>query len=108
VAVVMGALSIRLSAWLVMRFGPRTVLVTGQLMIAAGLTLLALGPMNSDYLRNLLLPIVMLGVGAGLSFPSVSIVAMSGATPSDSGLASGLINTTTQVGGALGRALLAT
>jgi MFS family permease len=51
---------------------------------------------------------VLLGVGAGLSFPALTILAMSGATPSDSGLASGLLNTTAQVGGALGLAVLAT
>jgi EmrB/QacA subfamily drug resistance transporter len=108
VAIAMGTLSVRLSPWLVMRFGPRTVLLAGQVMIAVGLAALALGPMDSDYVRNLLLPMVLLGVGAGLAFPSLAIVAMSGATPSDSGLASGLLNTTTQVGGALGLAVLAT
>jgi hypothetical protein len=51
---------------------------------------------------------VLLGVGAGLSFPSLTTIAMSGATPSDSGLASGLVNTSLQVGGALGLAVLAT
>jgi hypothetical protein len=51
---------------------------------------------------------VLLGVGAGLSFPALTMLAMSGATPSDAGLASGLINTTGQVGGALGLAVLAT
>ena len=56
-----------------------------------------------------LLPVmVLLGIGAGLSFPALMTLAMSGATPSDSGLASGLVNTTQQVGGALGLAVLAT
>jgi hypothetical protein len=51
---------------------------------------------------------VLLGIGAGLCFPALMTLAMSGATPSDAGLASGLINTTAQVGGALGLAVLAT
>jgi MFS family permease len=51
---------------------------------------------------------VLMGVGAGLSFPSLMTLAMSGATPSDSGLASGLVNTSVQVGGAIGLAVLAT
>jgi MFS family permease len=52
--------------------------------------------------------ILLLGVGAGLAFPSLMTLAMSAATPEDSGLASGLVNTTQQVGGALGLAVLAT
>src|SRR5262249_20299911 len=108
VALGMGALSLGLSARLIMHFGPRNVLLAGQTLITVGLVLLARGPMQSDYVRDLLLPMVLLGVGAGLSFPSLTILAMSGATPSDSGLASGLLNTTTQVGGALGLAVLAT
>jgi hypothetical protein len=63
---------------------------------------------HADYVRNLLPVMVLLGVGAGLSFPSLTTIAMSGATPSDSGLASGLVNTSLQVGGALGLAVLAT
>ncbi len=51
---------------------------------------------------------LLLGTGAGLAFPALMTLAMSGATRSDSGLASGLVNTTTQVGGAIGLAVLAT
>ena len=51
---------------------------------------------------------LLLGAGAGLSFPALMTLSMSGATPSDAGLASGLVNTTLQVGGALGLAVLAT
>src|SRR6201999_3834623 len=53
-------------------------------------------------------PMALLGIGAGVAFPSLMTVAMSAATPSDAGLASGLVNTTAQVGGALGLAVLAT
>jgi hypothetical protein len=59
---------------------------------------------TSDILPAMLL----LGVGGGVSFPSLMTLAMSGVTPSESGLASGLVNTTAQVGGALGLAVLAT
>jgi hypothetical protein len=76
-------------------------------VIAAALLILALGPAHADYLGNLLLPLVMLGLGAGLTFPSLTMLAMSGAAPTDAGLASGLLNTTGQVGGALGLAVLA-
>jgi len=108
VAVGMAALSIGVSARLIMRFGARAVLLAGQAMIGLALVLVALGPMNSDYLRDLFLLMVLLGLGAGLAFPSLAILAMSDVTPSDSGLASGLLNTSAQVGGALGLAVLAT
>ena len=64
--------------------------------------------MNASYVSDLLPVMVLLGVGAGLAFPALMTLAMSAATPEDSGLASGLVNTTQQVGGALGLAVLAT
>src|SRR3989441_8538994 len=108
VAVAMGSLSIGVSARLIMRFGARSVLMAGQVMIAAALVLLALGPMNSDYLRDWSFPLLLLGVGGGLAFPALAILAMADATPNDSGLTSGLLNTSAQIGGALGLAALAT
>src|SRR5690348_7706184 len=108
VAVGMGALSISVTARLITRFGARRVLLAGQILIALGLVLLARGPMHSDYVRDLLLLMVLLGVGGGLAFPALTILAMSGATERDAGLASGLLNTTGQVGAALGLAVLAT
>jgi MFS family permease len=104
----MGILSIGASARLITRFGARRVLLTGLAVMAVGLVLLARGPLHSEYVRDLLLLMVLLGVGGGLSFPALTILAMSDATPGDAGLASGLLNTTTQVGGALGLAVLAT
>jgi len=65
-------------------------------------------PANAAYLSDLLPAMVLLGVGAGLVFPALMTLAMSGASPEDAGLASGLVNTTQQVGGALGLAVLAT
>jgi EmrB/QacA subfamily drug resistance transporter len=106
--VAMAALSIDLSARLITRFGPRKVALVGLTCIAAGLFLFARSPVNADYLRDLFPAMLLLGVGAGLSFTSLSLLAMAGAPPSDSGLASGLLNTTTQVGAALGLAILAT
>ena len=65
-------------------------------------------PVHASYAVDLLPSMLLIGVGAGLSFPSLMTLAMSGATPSEAGLASGLVNTTMQVGGAVGLALLAT
>jgi len=104
----MGALSYSFTARLISRFGPRPVMLAGLALIAVGLGLFALTPVHSDYLRNLFAPMVLLGVGAGLCFPALTIVAMADATPEESGLASGLLNTTTQIGGSLGLAVLAT
>jgi EmrB/QacA subfamily drug resistance transporter len=108
VAVVMGLFSIRFSAQLINRFGPLTVLVSGQVVIAIALAMLGFGPANASYAVHLLVPLALLGLGGGLSFPSLTIIAMSDAPPSDAGLASGLLNTTGQVGGALGLAVLTT
>jgi EmrB/QacA subfamily drug resistance transporter len=108
VALAMGVLSVRLSAPLVMRFGAQRVLLAGQAVIAVALLLVATGPARADYLGNLFAPMLLLGLGGGLCFPSLSMLAMSGVDPRDAGLASGLLNTTGQVGGALGLAVLAT
>ena len=108
VALGIAALSLRTAAWLMMRFGSRQTLIAGLTLMAAGLLLFRGAPTNADYLSDLLPVMVLLGVGAGLAFPSLMTLAMSGATREDSGLASGLVNTTQQVGGALGLAVLAT
>jgi MFS family permease len=108
VAVVMGSFSIRFAASLVMRFGAFRVLVAGQLVVALALFAVAIGPERVVYVRDLLLPMALLGLGGGLTFPALTLIAMSDAPPADSGLASGLLNTAGQVGGALGLAILAT
>jgi len=108
VAVVMGLFSIRFSAQLINRFGPLAVLAAGQVVIVIALAMLGLGPTNATYAIHFLVPLALLGLGGGLSFPSLTIIAMSDAGPSDAGLTSGLLNTTGQVGGALGLAVLAT
>ncbi len=108
VAVIIGALSLGFSARLNMRFGARATLLPGLALIAAGLVLFARAPVDGNYVTDALPVMVLLGTGAGLSFPSLMTLAMSGATRSDSGLASGLVNTSLQVGGAVGLSLLAT
>jgi EmrB/QacA subfamily drug resistance transporter len=108
VTITMGSMSIRFSEPLITRFGARALLPPGLAMIAAALVLLAIAPVHASYLTGLLPSMLLLGTGAGVCFPALMGVAMSGATPSDAGLASGLVNTTAQVGGALGLAVLAT
>jgi hypothetical protein len=77
-------------------------------LVAAGLLLFSQAPVDGAYLANVLPPMVVLGFGIGVSFPSLMSLAMSGATQEDAGRASGLVNTTAQVVGALGLAVLAT
>jgi len=108
VTIVMGLLSIRYSERLVMRFGARATLLPGLVLIAAGLVWFTQAPVDGRYLVHVLPAMLLLGTGAGVSFPALMNLAMSGATEEDAGLASGLINTTAQVGAALGLAVLAT
>jgi EmrB/QacA subfamily drug resistance transporter len=107
VTLIMGTLSVGYSEPLIARYGARNVVVAGLGFIAAALVVFAQAPVDGDYLQ--VLPVmVLMGLGAGLCFPALMGLAMSGATPADAGLSSGLINTTAQVGGALGLAVLAT
>jgi EmrB/QacA subfamily drug resistance transporter len=108
VALLIGAFSLSLSARLSTRFGARATLLSGLALIVAGLAFFTRAPVDASYLSDVLPVMVLLGIGAGLSFPALMTLAMSGATRTDSGLASGLVNTTQQVGGALGLAVLAT
>jgi EmrB/QacA subfamily drug resistance transporter len=103
-----GVLSLGFSARLGMRFGQRPVLLAGLVAIAAGLVLFSQVPVDGDYVSDMLPAMLLFGVGAGVAFPALMTLAMSSATPADSGLLSGLVNTTQQVGGALGLAILAT
>jgi len=105
---VMGSLSLGFSERLIMRFGPRNVLIPGMALTAAALLLFARTPVDGQYLPDLLPPLLLMGVGIGISFSSLMTLAMSGATPQDAGLASGIVNTSAQVGGAIGLAVLAT
>jgi len=107
-SLVMGTLSLGFSERLIMGVGPRRALVAGLICACGGLLLFARAPVGGDYVTDVLPVMLLLGFGAGLSFPSLMTLAMSGVSPTDSGLASGLVNTTVQVGGAIGLAVLAT
>jgi EmrB/QacA subfamily drug resistance transporter len=105
---IMGTLSLGFTDKVNMRFGPRNVLIFGLTFLIAAMLLMARTPVDGDYWVDLFPVMLLFGVGAGVSFPALMMLAMSGATPSDAGLASGLVNTTAQVGGAIGLAVLAT
>jgi EmrB/QacA subfamily drug resistance transporter len=106
--IIMGTLSVRFAEPLVMRFGARRTLLPGLVLIAVGLALFTRTPVDGSYLAHVLPAMIVVGFGIGVCFPALMTVAMSGATRSDAGLASGLVNTTAQVGGAIGLAVLAT
>jgi EmrB/QacA subfamily drug resistance transporter len=106
--ILMGGLSVRYSAQLITRFGARTVLLPGLGLFLLALLWFARAPVDGEYFVDVLPVMILLGIGAGLAFPALMNLAMSGATPADAGLASGLVNTSAQVGGAVGLAVLAT
>ena len=108
VTIAMGTLSVRYAEPLITRFGARGTMVPGIVLVMAGLAFFTQAPVDGEYVTDVLPAMILLGVGAGLFFPALMTIAMSSATPSDAGLASGLVNTTAQVGGALGLAVLAT
>ena len=95
----MGTMSLKVSDRVNLRFGPKNVLIPALLFCVTGFTRI---------LVDIMPPMVLMGLGAGLGFPALMTLAMSGATMEDSGLASGLVNTSVQVGGAIGLAVLAT
>jgi EmrB/QacA subfamily drug resistance transporter len=103
----MAVFSLGLSARLVMRFGIRKPLTVGLLLAAAGLLLFARVPVEGRFLYDVLPAMVLLGLGAGIAFNPVLIAAMSDLPASESGLASGVVNTAFMMGGALGLAILA-
>jgi EmrB/QacA subfamily drug resistance transporter len=106
--VIMGTVSVRYTERLIMRFGPRRTLAPGMALVLIGLLLFARTPVDGSYVRDLLPIMPLIGLGFAICGPSLVTLAMSGADQRDAGLASGLINTVTQVGGALGLAVLAT
>ncbi|HWE89760.1 MAG TPA: MFS transporter [Pseudonocardiaceae bacterium] len=106
--ILMGTLSLRYADKLIMRFGAKATLIPGLVLIAAGLAWFARVPVDGHYLVDVLPLAILMGSGVGISFPCMATLSMSGATDEDAGLASGLANTTMQVGAALGLAVLAT
>src|SRR6195256_2218142 len=88
------------------RFTPKPILVAGLLISSGGFVFLTSVSGHGDYESHVLPAMIILGVGMGMSFVPVTIAGTSGVAPEDSGLASGLLNTTQQVGGSLGLAIL--
>ena len=105
--VIMGALSIGLSAKLVMRYGLKKPLVTGLLFASAGLLLLVRAPVDGTFVADVLPSMILLGLGAGMAFNPVLLAAMGDVDPPEAGLASGVVNTSFMMGGAVGLAVLA-
>ena len=104
---IMAAFSIGLSAKIVLRFGIRASLTAGLLFVATGLLLFVRAPVEGQFLRDILPNMVLLGLGAGVAFNPMLLAAMSDVDQRESGLASGLVNTSFMMGGALGLAILA-
>ena len=104
---VMGALSVGVSAKLVMRYGIKAPLGVGLLIAAAGLALFARAPVDGSFVVDVLPSMLLLGFGAGIAFNPVLLAAMSDVAPEEAGLASGIVNTSFMMGGALGLAVLA-
>jgi EmrB/QacA subfamily drug resistance transporter len=97
-----------LSQALVTKLGPRPVMAVGLLLITGGMIWYSQIPVHASFVSDLLPGYLMVGVGMAFSFIPMSIAALAGVPPHEAGLASGLINTSQQVGGALGVAIAAT
>jgi EmrB/QacA subfamily drug resistance transporter len=104
---IMAVFSLGLSAKLVMRFGIRVPLATGLFLASLGLLLFARAPVEGTFALDVLPSMILLGVGAGMAFNPVLLAAMSDVAPDEAGLASGVVNTSFMMGGALGLAVLA-
>src|SRR4029077_4267740 len=104
--VIMALFSVGLSAKLVMRFGIKPPLVAGLSIAAVGLLLFAAAPEGGSFVDRILPSMILLGIGAGMAFNPVLLAAMSDVDPSESGLASGVVNPGFMMGGALGLAVL--
>ena len=104
---IMAAFSIWLSAKMVMRFGIRMPIVVGMLLSAAGLGLFALWPKDASFMLHVMPGMLLLGIGCGMALNPVMLAAMQDVAPEESGLASGVVNTSFMMGGALGLAILA-
>ncbi|WP_199733619.1 MFS transporter [Micromonospora sp. BL4] len=106
--VVIAVVSLGLAGRMIARWGARAVLLAGLGLATVGFLLLGRLPADGGYLADVLPAMLIFGVAGGLTLPAVTTLAMAGATDADAGLASGLANTTQQVGGAVGLAALAT
>jgi MFS family permease len=106
--VIMGTLSVRYTDRLAVRFGAVRMVVSGLVLILVSLVYFTQAPVDGSYVQHVFPVMALLGTGAGMAFPVLMNLAMSGTDPDDAGLASGLVSATAQVGGALGLAALAT
>ncbi|MET8026848.1 MFS transporter [Streptomyces avermitilis] len=106
--IAIGVLMLGLSARTIAHFGPYRVLLSGLVLISAGMALLSRAPVDGSYLADVLPPLLLLAAGFAAAMPAVTGLAMSGVREEDAGLASGLFNTTQVVGGSLGLAVLTT
>jgi EmrB/QacA subfamily drug resistance transporter len=104
---IMAAFSLGISARMVMRLGIRMPLAAGLVLTAAGLALFALSPADGSFALHVLPGMTLLGIGCGMAMNPVLLAAMSDVEQSESGLASGVVNTSFMMGGALGLAVLA-
>lgn len=105
--IIMAVFSLGLSARIVMRWGIRRPLAVGLVIAAAGLVLFARAPVGGGFVVDVLPAMVLLGVGAGIAFNPMLLAAMNDVAPQEAGLASGVVNTSFMMGGALGLAVLA-
>jgi EmrB/QacA subfamily drug resistance transporter len=105
-SVVMAYCSLRVSDKLVLRFGIRPPLVVGLSLACASLALFSRAPVGGQFLTDVLPSMLLLGAGAGIAFNPVLLAAMGDVEPHESGLASGVVNTSFMMGGALGLAIL--
>jgi len=105
--VIMGCFSLGLSEKLVLRYGTRAPMAIGLLLVAAGLGAFARAPVGGSFLADVLPAMILIGLGMGLSFNPILLTAMSEVAPSEAGLASGVVNTSFMMGGAVGLAVLA-
>jgi MFS family permease len=108
VTLLMGIMSLRFSDRAVARFGAQPTLLGGTLLAAVGLLLFVFAPVDGVYLLHIFPGMALLGLGMGVAFPALMAIAMSDVAPEDAGIASGLVGTTAEAGGALGLAVLAT
>ena len=104
---IMALFSLGLSARLVMRFGIRLPLGTGLTLASVGLMLFARAPVDGSFAMDVLPSMILLGIGAGMAFNPLLLAAMNDVSPNEAGLASGIVNTSFMMGGALGLAVLA-
>jgi MFS family permease len=105
---VLAALSLGPTAWLVTRFGPRLPLLAGLLFGSVGLFLLGRAGPHAHYFPDVAIPFLLMGAGAGLAFMPLLTIAMANVPLPDAGLASGIVNTSLQLSAAIGVAVLGT